>query len=140
MKKLGKALNCEVVETSALKGIGTGEAAQKAAALAGKKAAELHREFAPYIVKQVEKSAVSGEPIVRHMEYSYPHRGFERCLDQFMLGEDYLVAPVVIKGQTKREVKLPQGKWLYLGKKEYEGGQAIVVDAPIEVLPYFKKI
>ncbi len=105
-----------------------------------KKAAELHREFAPYIVKQVEKSAVSGEPIVRHMEYSYPHCGFERCLDQFMLGEDYLVAPVVIKGQTKREVKLPQGKWLYLGKKEYEGGQAIVVDAPIEVLPYFKKI
>ena len=45
MKKLGKALNCEVVETSALKGTGTKEAAQKAAALAGQKAAELPHVF-----------------------------------------------------------------------------------------------
>jgi len=45
MKKLGKALNCEVVETSALKGTGTKEAAQKAAALAGKTAAELPHVF-----------------------------------------------------------------------------------------------
>ena len=104
-----------------------------------KGAAELHRKFAPYIVGEVKKSAVSGEPIVRHMEYSYPGEGFERTLDQFMLGEDYLVAPVVIKGQTKREVKLPKGKWLYLGKTQYEGGVTVTVDAPLEVLPYFEK-
>ena len=105
-----------------------------------KKAAELHRDFAPYIVEQVKKSATSGEPIVRHMEYSYPHMGYERCLDQFMLGDDYLVAPVIEKGQREREVKLPSGKWLYLGKTEYEGGTTVTVPAPIDVLPYFEKI
>lgn len=36
LQKLGAALGCEVVETSALKGTGSKEAAEKAAALAGK--------------------------------------------------------------------------------------------------------
>lgn len=104
-----------------------------------KASAKLHRDFASYIVEQVKYSATSGEPIVRHMEYSYPHMGYERVLDQFMLGEDYLVAPVIEKGQTKRKVKLPKGKWLYLGKTEYEGGCTVTVDAPLSILPYFKK-
>ena len=104
-----------------------------------KEAAKLHKKFAPYIVSQVEKSAVSGEPIVRHMEYSYPNMGFERTLDQFMLGEDILVAPVVTKGQTERTVKLPNGKWKYLGETEYQGGDEVTVPAPISVLPYFIK-
>jgi ferrous iron transport protein B len=39
LKKLGKALGCEVMETSALKGTGTHEVAKKAAALAGSEAA-----------------------------------------------------------------------------------------------------
>ena len=102
-------------------------------------AAGLHKKFAPYIVDLVKRSAVSGEPIVRHMEYAYPHAGYERVLDQFMLGEDVLVAPVIKKGQTKREVKLPQGKWKYLGKTEYTGGCTVTVDAPLEILPYFIK-
>ncbi len=102
-------------------------------------AAGLHKKFAPYIVELVKRSAVSGEPIVRHMEYAYPHAGYERVLDQFMLGEDVLVAPVIKKGQTRREVKLPQGKWKYLGKTEYTGGCTVTVDAPLEILPYFIK-
>lgn len=102
-------------------------------------AAKLHKEFAPYIVKQVQMSAVSGEPIVRHMEYVYPHMGFERVNDQFMLGEDILVAPVIKKGQEKKEVILPNGKWLFLGKEEFVGGQVVCVDTPIDVLPYFIK-
>ncbi len=102
-------------------------------------AAKLHKKFAPYIIEQVKKSAVSGEPIVRQMEYEYPHCGYERVFDQFMLGSDVLVAPVIIKGQTKRTVKLPLGKWKYLGKEEYDGGKEVLVDSPLDVLPYFIK-
>ena len=104
-----------------------------------RRAADLHKEFAPYIIKLVKESAVSGEPIVRHMEYEFPNEGFGRTLDQFMLGDEVLVAPVIEKGATKREVKLPKGTWSYLGKTDYEGGQTVTVDAPIEVLPYFFK-
>ena len=100
-------------------------------------AARLHKKFAPYIVEQVKTSAASGEPIVRHMEYEYPHKGYDRLLDQFMLGDEILVAPVLEKGQVVRTVVLPEGKWLYLGETEYTGGQAVTVDAPLNILPYF---
>ncbi len=102
-------------------------------------AARLHKKFAPYIVRLVKESAISGEPIVRHMEYEYPHMGYEGCLDQFMLGKDILVAPVVEKGAISRNVSLPEGRWRYLDDTVYEGGCVVTVDAPISILPYFIK-
>ena len=103
-------------------------------------AAKLHLKFSDYIEKLVKESAVSGEPILRHLEYEFPHRGYERINDQFMLGGEMLVAPVVTKGEVTRTLALPEGKWLYLGETEYEGGKTVTVDAPISVLPYFIKI
>lgn len=104
------------------------------------KYAQLHKEYSDYIMKLVNESAISGEPIVRHMEYEYPHCGYEKISDQFLLGSDILVAPVVEKRQIKRIVTLPKGRWLYLGKQEHEGGKTIEVDAPIETLPYFVRV
>ena len=58
-----------------------------------------------------------------------------------MLGDDYLVSPVVEKGAVTKTLRLPQGKWRYEPDGViYEGGQEITVSAPLEVLPYFKKI
>lgn len=102
-----------------------------------KKAADLHDSFSDYIIENVIYSAQSGEPIVRHMEYEFPHCGYESINDQFMLGNKILVTPVVNKGETERKVVLPAGKWLYLGKTLYEGGKTVTVPAPIETLPYF---
>lgn len=99
--------------------------------------ANLHKKIVPYIINLVKESAVSGEPIVRHMEYEFPHQGYEKVNDQFMLGSDVLVAPVLNKGQTERKVKLPKGKWLYLGESEYDGAKTVTVPSPIEILPYF---
>ena len=73
------------------------------------------------------------------MEYQYPHKGYERVLDQFMLGEDILVAPVITKGQTERQIILPEGKWKYLGNTEYDGGKTVTVPSPIHILPYFER-
>ncbi len=57
-KKLGEALGCEVVETSALKGIGTKEVAEKAIQLAQKKAKSSPRhtfsEFVEKALTQIE--------------------------------------------------------------------------------------
>lgn len=100
-------------------------------------AAMLHKKYADYILKLVEESAVSGEPIVRSMEYEYPRSGYETVSDQFLLGSDMLVAPVLEKGQTVRRVILPEGKWIYCDGTEYCGGGTADVPAPIEVLPYF---
>ena len=74
------------------------------------------------------------------LEYNYPHKGYGKILDQFMLGEDILVCPVIQKGSYKRKVILPPGKWEYCDGKVYEGDIETEANAPIDVLPYFKRI
>lgn len=113
-----------------------GEEAQKLCL----EAAKLHAKFAERIVKLVKETKTTGEPILRSMEYAYPHSGYERLTDQFLLGQDVLVAPVVVQGQRTRRVQLPNGKWRYVDGTVYEGGKEIEVDAPLEVLPYFEKV
>lgn len=61
-----------------------------------------------------------GEPIVRHMEYQYPHQGFIDCKDQFMLGDKYLVAPMLTSG-TSRTVMLPRVDGKMIGARCLKG-------------------
>ncbi|MDR1274564.1 MAG: glycoside hydrolase family 31 protein, partial [Odoribacteraceae bacterium] len=66
-----------------------------------RRAAWLHRDMGAYILSCARSSARAGEPIVRHMEYAFPGEGFATCRDQFMLGEKYMVAPVVTPGHAR---------------------------------------
>ena len=102
--------------------------------------AYLHVKMGDYILKCAKESAVTGEPIVRHMEYIFSDQGFSECKDQFMLGDQYLVAPVVTSENT-RKVVLPKGNdWRDENGVTYQGGQTITIDVGIERLPYFEKI
>jgi len=101
-----------------------------------REAALLHAKMGDYIFNLAKKAAQDGEPIVRHMEYAFPNEGFESSNDQYMLGEKYLVAPMVDKGET-RTVKLPKGNWEDdLGKK-YKGGKVVTMNVPLNRLVYF---
>ena len=55
-------------------------------------------------------ASATGEPIMRSMEYAYPGCGYEYVDQQFMLGDKYLVAPVVDEDDSKT-VYLPDGRW-----------------------------
>lgn len=102
---------------------------------------ELHKAMSTYILELVNESRFSGEPLVRHLEYAYPHQGYETTTDIFMLGDRYLVAPVLTKGAVTRAVRLPVGsRWRYVDGTVYEGGTSVEVDAPLAVLPYFEKV
>ncbi|MDR1055178.1 MAG: glycoside hydrolase family 31 protein [Prevotellaceae bacterium] len=104
------------------------------------KAAHLHERMGEYIIECARESAKTGEPIVRHMEYAFPNEGFAECKDQFMLGDKYLVAPVVTF-QNIRTVKLPKGKWRDDMGKEYKGGgKPISFDVALDRLLYFEKL
>ncbi|WP_029906345.1 glycoside hydrolase family 31 protein [Prevotella sp. 10(H)] len=100
--------------------------------------ADLHQKFGGYIINCARESAKTGEPIVRHMEYAFPNEGFAECKDQFMLGDKYLVAPVITK-ENSRTIKLPKGKWRDDLGKTYKGGQTITMDIPLNRLVYFEK-
>jgi alpha-glucosidase len=102
-------------------------------------AALLHEKFGAYIIACARESAKTGEPIVRHMDYSFPNEGFAECKDQFMLGGKYMVAPVLTK-ETARSVRLPKGQWKDDTGKIYKGGKTITLSAPVERLPYFERL
>jgi alpha-glucosidase len=103
-----------------------------------RQSALLHQQMGAYILQCAKESAQTGEPIVRHLEYSFPNEGFAGCKDQFMLGNKYLVAPVVTR-ENMRTVKLPRGKWKDEQGKIYEGGETLVLNVPFNRLIYFEK-
>ena len=103
-------------------------------------AAKLHGEFAEMIVMLVKETMISGEPIVRMMEYNYPNKQYGRIADQFMLGKDILVCPVIQQGAIVRKVILPEGKWEYCDGTVYMGECELEIPADISVLPYFRRI
>ncbi len=85
--------------------------------------------FVPYIVELYKKR----EPIVRLLEYVFPHEGFEREIQMFMLGDKYLVVPISEEGQECIELRLPSGTWTHDGH-EYEGGRAYSFELCLEKL------
>ncbi len=105
-----------------------------------REAAWLHVKYAPVILELVENARKTGEPIVRFMEYVFPNQGLELIVDQFMLGNDILVAPVMEKGATTRKVALPWGLWKDAEGNQLKGGKTVTINAPLSVLPIFTKV
>lgn len=101
-------------------------------------AVKLHQSLAKYILELAHEAAKSGEPIVRHMEYMFPHKGFVDCNDQYMLGSHYLVAPVT-SADGRRTVRLPKGQWTDDTGKRFRGPLVMEITAPAGRLPYYVK-
>ena len=99
----------------------------------------LRQKFAPRFVELARESAKTGEPMMRNLEYCFPGMGYAEVKDEFMMGDDLLVAPVMEKGSTVRKVVIPPGKWCAADGEEYVGPAEIEVFAPLESLPYFMK-
>lgn len=84
----------------------------------------LRERLRPYIEHHMKIASEKGYPIMRPMFFDFPDD--ENCYtvgEQYMFGDDILFAPIVSKGQTKKKVYLPEGKWILTkSKKEYEAG------------------
>jgi alpha-glucosidase len=104
-----------------------------------RRAATLHTERGAEILALARESARSGEPIVRSLEYAWPHQGYEDVLDQFLLGPDILVAPVVEKGARTRRVVVPPGRWSGDDGTVVVGPASLEIRAPLERLPWFRR-
>jgi alpha-glucosidase (family GH31 glycosyl hydrolase) len=102
--------------------------------------AKLHEKMGPMILDLAKEASQTGEPIVKPMALAYPDASYETIKDQFMLGNDILVAPVLEKGARSRSVVLPKGRWIADDGKKYKGGKTIQIEVPLERLPYFNKV
>ena len=95
------------------------------------------QKFAARFVDLARASGHTGEPMLRNLEYNYPGMGYAAVSDQFMMGTDLLVAPVVEKGQTERKVVIPPGTWIADDGETVVGPKTITVKVPLSRLPYF---
>lgn len=105
-----------------------------------RKMALLHERMGPEILAIARASAESGEPMVRHMEYMYPSRGYIEIKDQFLLGDSILVAPVLEQGEMSRKVVFPKGSWRGDDNSVVEGPCTLEIKTPLDRLPWYRLI
>lgn len=105
-----------------------------------KAAAALHLRMADEILAMVRRTEVEGEPILRCLEYNDPHCGYEHITDEFMLGEDILVAPILKKGAFEKDIIFPQGTWIDEDGNTYAGGKTHRVKTPIDRLAWYRRV
>ncbi len=99
----------------------------------------LREKYISYIMECVQHAGNTGEPIIRYMTYEFPEEPVETILDQFMLGDKYLVAPITIKGLREREVYLPKGKWIRNDEEIESIGERIRCEENDDVLIVFER-
>ncbi len=100
------------------------------------------KEFSEVLKQLYIHAATTGEPIIRYMEYEYPHCGLEAVNDQFLLGSDYIIAPVTDKKKSFRSVYLPiDSVWKsLLTGIEYYGGKPVEIKCEKNQLIILKKV
>lgn len=106
-----------------------------------RKYVNLRYELLPYFYDKMYETEKTGLPMIRPLVLHYPQdKNVWNLNDEFLLGENLLVAPVVEQGATARMVYLPEGIWYdYWTKEEIKGGQYFVKEAPLDVCPIYVK-
>lgn len=102
-------------------------------------AIRLRQWFGPELLSIARNSARTGEPMIRHLAYAYPDGGYDEVADQFLLGEDVLVAPVLESGARSRNVAFPVGHWVSDAGERFAGPCEVRVEAPLSRLPWFRR-
>nr|WP_302597887.1 glycoside hydrolase family 31 protein [uncultured Cellulosilyticum sp.] len=103
---------------------------------------KLRYKLLPYIYDMMWQASQTGSPLIRPLLFNYQQdENTYEINDEFLCGENLLVAPIVTQGSKARMVYLPKGdNWIdYWTHKEYEGGQYIIKEAPLDVCPLYVK-
>ena len=105
--------------------------------------ANIYKAWGGYRKQLVKEAAQKGYPVVRHPWVHYPNDAAVRLLDyQFMVGADFMVAPVLDPETSSVDVYLPKGNWTHLftgGVYRHTQGKSITVAAPIGTPAVFYK-
>lgn len=99
-----------------------------------------HHDLIPYTRSYLYGATRTGMPVMCSLIFAYPDEAsFSDTWDEYLYGNEILVAPVTAAGLTSRTVKLPAGKWMNYNDKRtvYEGGKDATVAAPLGTIPRF---
>ena len=85
-------------------------------------------------------NALDGQPIIRPLWWVDPlDMNSFNISDQFLVGDQILVAPVLTQNATCRNIYIPRGFWIdFYTRKQYTGPSWIInYPAPIKKIPLF---
>ncbi|HJQ69758.1 MAG TPA: TIM-barrel domain-containing protein [Blastocatellia bacterium] len=100
---------------------------------------KLRYRLLPFLYTTLEEAHRTGVPLFRPLLLNYQADTNAINLDdEFMIGGDLLVAPVVKPNQTARSVYLPERTWYdYWTGERIKGGTRVTAAAPLEVVPMY---
>ena len=95
----------------------------------------------PYLYTLAQEAARTGQPLMRPLFYHFPTDTTAAAVyDQFLLGPDLLVAPLLQPGAEKRLVYLPPGRWYDFWSGAVQSGPDwVVVDASHDRIPLWQR-
>lgn len=100
----------------------------------------LRERLRPYLTEQMRAAHERGLPPMRPLFVDFPEDPATwQVEDEFLLGPDVLVAPVLEHGARRRDVYLPAGTgWTdaWTGARS-DGGQTLTADAPLDRIPVY---
>lgn len=106
-----------------------------------KKYIDMRYRFLPYNYTLAFENAAKGYPLARPLNFHGDNPGDKyACLDdEYLWGDNLLVAPVMTQGARSRSVTFPAGDWIDLDntRLSYRGGTTATVRAPLDRLPLF---
>jgi alpha-D-xyloside xylohydrolase len=104
-----------------------------------RKYVQLRYRLLPYYYQLAWAAFKTGLPIIRPMLVEFPAQArMWQIDDQYMLGPDLLVAPIVQAGVDRRTVVLPEGNWYdFWNTTRIEGGKEIDYPVKDDQLPIF---
>jgi alpha-glucosidase/alpha-D-xyloside xylohydrolase len=100
---------------------------------------ELRYRLLPYLYSAVRECTQTGLPVMRALWLHYPDDPVAAARgDEYLWGRDLLVAPVVEKGATSRELYLPRGVWydFWTGER-LEGRREVTRPVDLETMPIY---
>ena len=102
---------------------------------------KLREELLPYIYTQAQLSVTHSRPLIYPLAYTHIEDATTHDIaDQFMLGDDYLIAPILAENTVGRQLYLPAGTWTdYWSGEQYDGQQHIYWQHEWHI-PIFRKV
>ena len=98
-------------------------------------------EWLPYNYTLAYENAAMGYPLARPLDWLGDNPGdkYASLRDEYLWGDNVLVAPVMKAGARSRKVLFPAGKWINYNNDRltYRGGTTATVAAPLDQLPMF---
>lgn len=106
-----------------------------------KKYIEMRYEWLPHLYTLFAEAHETGAPVMRPLVFEYPNdENTYHLSDEFLVGDNVLIAPIMTPKTMHRVVYLPKGKWVnYWTDEVLEGGGHHLVQAGLATLPIFVK-